>query len=142
MTRQKSFQTAAGRRRQDPIIWNIDGTEINLRPSVDLAEIAPLVEELQAPIPDGANQVEAAVSKRAAMVKTVRTFIDEASRQAFDKVAPDIDMPMLTEMVQDLIAEYAGTANPTKPSSSSDGSPETGPSSTDGAPQEESMPSA
>ena len=132
MTRQKSFETAAGRRRKDPIIWSIDDVDVHLRPSVDLAEIAPLVEELQAPIPEGMSQVDAAIGKRDAMVRTVRTFVADDYRDAFDKVAADIDMPILSEMVQDLVSEYAGTANPTKPSSSSDGSNETGPSSTDG----------
>lgn len=136
MTRHKSFETAAARRRQDPIVWTIDGRDIDLRASVDLAEIAPLVDELQAPLPDGVNQVEAAVAKRRTMVRTVRTFVAESSHTDFDAVADDIDLPMLTEMVQDLVGEYAGTKNPTKPSSVSDGSDETGLTSTDTVPAE------
>ena len=136
MTRHKSFETAAARRRQDPIVWSIDGRTINLRASVDLAEIAPLVDDLQAPLPEGANQVEGAVAKRLTMVRTVRTFIDPDSRATFDEVEGDIDLPMLTEMVQELVGEYAGTKNPTKPSSVSDGSDETGQISTGTAPVE------
>lgn len=138
MTRHRSFQTAAARRRNDPIIWDIDDREIRLRASVDLAEIAALVDELQAPIPEGTNQVQAAVAKREALIKTVRTFVQEDSFDRFDAAAPDLDLGMLTGMVQELIGEYAGTANPTKRSSSSDGSEETGTSSTDGVQPEDS----
>lgn len=137
MTRNRSFTTAAARRRSDPIVWTIDGTDIHLRASVDLAEIAPLVDELQSPAADG-NQVQAAAAKRAALIGTVSTFVDENDRDAFTKIAPDLDMGMLVEMVQDLIAEYAGTGNPTKRSSSSDGSSADGESSTDGVPPEAS----
>jgi hypothetical protein len=137
MTRSRSFTTAAARRRNDPIVWTIDGTDIRLRASVDLAEIAPLVDELQSPAAEG-NQVQAAAAKRAALVGTVATFVQEDDRILFTDLAPDLDMGMLVEMVQDLIAEYAGTANPTKPSLSSDGSSPGGESSTDGAQPEAS----
>jgi hypothetical protein len=142
MARSRSFQTAAARRRNDPIVWNIDGTDIRLRASVDLSEIAPLVDELQAPTPKGANQVGAAVAKREAMVRAVLTFIEPDDRDAFGVVEPDIDMQLLVEMVQELVTEYAGAANPTKPSPSSDGSDATGASSTDGAAPEASTRSA
>lgn len=137
MTRSRSFTTAAARRRSDPIVWTIDGTDIRLRASVDLAEIAPLVDELQSPTPEG-NQVLTVAAKRAALVGTVATFVQDDDRTLFTDLAPDLDMGMLVEMVQDLIAEYAGTANPTKRSSSSDGSSPDGESSTDGAQPEAS----
>lgn len=140
--RQKSFETAAARRRKDPIIWVIDGQEVRLRPSLDLAEIAPLIESLSAPVPEGANQLVHAASKRNELVATVRAFVDEASYHTFDDVAADLDFDMLREMVEDLIGEYAGTANPSKQPSSSDGSSTTGSSSTAGAVPETSTPSA
>ena len=138
MARSRSFETAAARRRSDPIVWTIDGTDIRLRPSVDIGEIAPLVDELQAPV-EG-NQVKAAVVKKAAMLETIKTFIEPDDHEVFDRISPDLDMGILLEMVQEVVGEYAGTANPTKQSSSSDGLSTDGPSSTDGAAPEESTP--
>jgi hypothetical protein len=117
-------------------VWTIDGADIHLRPSVDLGEIAPLVDELQAPV-EG-NQVKGAIAKRDAMLATVRTFVDPDDHAKFDKVSPDLDMQILVEMVQEVIGEYAGTTNPTKRSPSSDGSSTDGKTSTDGAVPEES----
>ena len=136
MARSRSFETAAARRRSDPIVWTIDGTDIRLRPSVDLVEIAPLVDELQAPV-EG-NQVKAAVVKKGAMIDTIKTFIEPDDYDKFDKVTPDLDMGILLEMVQEVVGEYAGTANPTKQSLSSDGSSTDGKSLTDGAAPETS----
>jgi len=140
MARSRSFETAAARRRAEPIVWTIDGADIRLRPSVDLSEIAPLVDELQAPV-EG-NQVKGAIAKREAMIATVKTFVIEDDHAKFDQVAPDLDMGILLEMVQEVVGEYAGTANPTKRSPSSDGSSEDGKSSTDGAEPEASTPPA
>ena len=142
MARSRSFETAAARRRNDPIVWSIDGTDIRLRASVDLSEIAPLIDALQAPSPKGANAVQVAVEKRAAMVDAVTVFIEPDDRDNFAKVQTDLDPQMLADMVQELVTEYAGAANPTKPSLSSDGSDTTGPSSTDGAAPEASTQSA
>ena len=136
MARSRSFETAAARRRSDPIVWTIDGTDIRLRPSVDIGEIAPLVDELQAPV-EG-NQVKAAVVKKGAMIDTIKTFIEPDDHDKFDTITPDLDMGILLEMVQEVVGEYAGTANPTKRSSSSDGSSTDGKSSTDGAAPETS----
>jgi hypothetical protein len=121
MSRTRAFTTAASRRRADPIVWEVDGTAIRLRASIDLGEVAPLIEAINAPFPDGANQVEVAASKRAALLETVRAFVLDDDRSAFDQVSPDLDMGILGDMVQDLVAEYSG-ANPTLPPSSSDGS--------------------
>lgn len=142
MTRHRAFTTAAARRRNDPIVWTIDDQEVRLRASLDLAEIGPVVDVLQEPLPEGANQVTAAALKRDALVTAVRAFVAPESHEAFDAVAPDLDIAIMVEMIQDLVQEYAGTANPTQPSSSSDGSEPTGPSSTDGVPAEASTPSA
>ena len=136
MARSRSFETAAARRRNDPIVWTIDGTDIRLRPSVDIGEIAPLVDELQAPV-EG-NQVKAAVVKKGAMIDTIKTFIEPDDHDKFDTITPDLDMGILLEMVQEVVGEYAGTANPTKRSSSSDGSSTDGKSLTDGAAPETS----
>ena len=136
---KRTFATAAARRRQDPIVWSIDGTEIKLRPSVDLAEIIPLVEELQAET--AGPSVTVAVSKRIVLVKTVRTFVDQASWHLFDRIADDLDVTMLSEMVTELVQEYAGSPNRTKQASLSEASSEAGDTLTATQPLETSMPS-
>jgi len=128
--RERSFQTAAARRRLDPIVWKIDGIEVRLRPSVDLAEIVPMVEALS--VQTEGSQVAAATEKRKVLVATVKTFVDQASFPAFDRIADDLDVTMLSEMVQELVQEYAGSPNPTKQQLSSVQSEPTGDTSTDG----------
>jgi hypothetical protein len=138
MTRQKAFQTAAARRRANPIEWVIDDVTVRLKPSADLVSIADLIDELQADSPEGMSDILVADQKRNTMINILRAFIIEGDLESFTKVEPDLDFAILMEMVTDLIKEYSGQENPTQPSSSSNGSPETGSSSTDGAPQEES----
>lgn len=132
MTRHKSFTTAAARRRLDPIVWEIDGTTIRLRASVDLDEIAEAAESLQAPI-ENEQSMSGIVARRASLVAVVETFVDPADLDAFRALAPSLDLAMLVEMSRDSIAEYAGLGNSGQDSSSSDGSSPTGPSSTAGA---------
>lgn len=137
MTRQKAFMTAAARRRANPIEWIIDEETVRLRSSVDLSEIADLLEALQAPTKKGDSEIRAASEKRKILLDVVRTFVLEESLEGFDRVGPDLDFLILSEMVQELIAEYTGQGNPTQASSSSTGSSETGSSSTAGASPEE-----
>lgn len=136
MTRQRAFQTAAARRRANPIEWVIDDVTVRLRPSVDLLEIADLVEALQAPIPEGMNDIKAAQAKRETFLEIVRHFLEPGAHEPFASVAADLDFGILTEMIEELVQEYTGQANPTQEQSSSDGSSETGSSSTAGAPAE------
>lgn len=136
MTRQRAFQTAAARRRANPIEWVIDDVTVRLKPSVDLLEIADLVDALQAPAPEGVNDVKAAQMKRETFLQIVRHFLEDGAHEPFNSVSADLDFGMLTEMIQDLVQEYTGQANPTQEQSSSDGSSETGSSSTAGAPAE------
>lgn len=131
MTRHKAFLTAAARRRKEPIVWAIDDVEVRLRDSVDLAEIADVVEEIQAPIPKDANQVRAAAEKRNLLVSTIRTFVIVEDHPIFDSIQGDLDLAMLPDMLSEVIAEYTGTGNPTSEPLSSGGSSPTGPSSTD-----------
>jgi hypothetical protein len=142
MTRHRSFQTAAARRRAEPIIWEIDGQEIRLRASIELADLASLIDLLQEPVPEGLSPMKYAVERRASLIEAIRPFVEEPSIAGYEQVAEDLDLGVIGEMISDLIAEYAGTRNPTKPSSSLPGSEETGPSSTDGVPLEASTPSA
>jgi hypothetical protein len=141
MTRHRSFQTAAARRRAEPIVWEIDDRTVSLRPSVDLADLADLIDLLQEPVPEGLTPMKYAVERRRALIERIEPFVEPHSVATYQEISADLDMTTLGEMIQELIAEYAGTRNPTKPSSSSPGSEETGPSSTAGVPLEESMPS-
>ena len=141
MTRHRSFQTAAARRRAEPIVWEIDGHDIRLRSSVGLTDLADLVDLLQEAIPENMTPWQYAVHRRTVLIEKVRPFIEPDSITAYEQVAEDLDIQTVGEMILDLIAEYAGTRNPTKPSSSSPGSELTGSSSTDGAQPEDSTPS-
>jgi hypothetical protein len=76
------------------------------------------------------------------LLDIVARFVMPDSKPAFQDVTADLDIHILSEMVQDLIEEYSGAKNPTKPSLSSDGSQTTSVTSTDGVPPEESTPSA
>lgn len=136
MTRSRSFQTAAARRRQDPVIWEIDDKTIRLRSSVALPDLADLVDLLQEPVPEGMSPMKYAVERRVTLIERMRPFIEKESIADYEAVAEDLDIQTVGEMISDLIAEYAGTRNPTKPSSSSPGSDLTGSSSTDGVPAE------
>ena len=138
MTRQRSFQTAAARRRAEPIVWDIDGQTVHLRPSVGLPDLVDLVDMVQEPIPDDMSPMKYAVQRRTSLIARMRPFIEPDSLDSWDAVADDLDIQIIVEMIQELIAEYAGTRNPTKPSSSSPGSDTTGESSTDGAQPEDS----
>jgi hypothetical protein len=133
MTRHKAFITAAARRRMDPIVWDIDGTSVTLRATVDLDEIADAVHEVQQPIAAGANQLKAAAEKRALLVSAVRSFVVAEDRDTFDRISADLDLSMLPDMLSEAIAEYTGAENPTSQPLSSGGSLPTGPTSADGA---------
>lgn len=138
MARTRSFETAAARRRKDPIVWNIDENPIRLVSSMDLLDLADLIDALQTPVGDDESSLKAAAEKRKTLLSIVRRFVVAGDVEAFDGVADDLDIHLLSEMVQDLIQEYAGAKNPTKPQSSADGLSTTGESSTDGVPPEES----
>jgi hypothetical protein len=140
MTRHKSFETAAARRRLDPIVWEIDGTEIQLRASVDLAAVGVLVDSLQDQPDDDGTGMSVVMAKRSRLLAAMRGFILDDSQSVFDELEPDLDFWVLVDMHNELIAEYAGSGNPTKRASSSVGSEPTGEISTDGAAPEDSTP--
>jgi hypothetical protein len=136
MTRQKSFTTAAARRRANPIEWVIDENVVRLRSNVDLTEIADAIDALQAPSPEGVSEIRASESKRQTLCDVVRTFLEPGAHKVFDSVEKDLDFAVLTDMVQDLIVEYTGQTNPTQQPSLSDGLPSIGSNLTAGAEQE------
>jgi hypothetical protein len=133
--RNKAFITAAARRRKDPIVWTIDDHEIKLRASVQMEELADAVDELSKDV-DGENALKIAEAKRQIMLDILRTFVEKESVKALAAVAADLDVGMLDEMLTELIAEYMGAGNPTRRSSSSDGSSTDGEISADTAPNE------
>jgi len=137
MTRQKAYTTAAARRRANPIELLIDDHTIRLRASADLTDIADLIDEISRPVDDGESEIRSAIDRKGKMVELVRTFVQPGSQSDFDAVSPDLDPMILQQILLDLIVEYTGQANPTQAPLSSDGSSETGSSSTDGAVQEE-----
>jgi hypothetical protein len=122
MTRSRSFQTAAARRRLDPIVWIIDDITIRLRATIDLADIADALHEIQQPIPEGENQVKAAASKRGLLVQTIGAFVEPDDLEAFRRLEPDLDLQLLAELLGEAIGEYTGSGNPTQEPSSSPGS--------------------
>lgn len=136
MTRQKSFTTAAARRRANPIEWVIDDNVVRLRSNVDLTEIADAIDALQEDAPEGVSEIRSAEAKRQVLCDVVRTFLEDGAHKVFDSVKDDLDFAVLTEMVQDLIAEFTGQTNPSQQSSSLDGSSTTGSSLTAGVDQE------
>jgi hypothetical protein len=118
--RKRAFETAASRRRKDPIVWTIDGYDIKLRARVAIDELADAMDELAKEV-EGENVMKMAEAKRHVMLDILRAFSEPESIEAITLVADDLDVGILDEMLTELIAEYMGAKNPTKPSSSSDG---------------------
>lgn len=133
MPRIKSFETAAARRRRDPIVLEIDGTEIRCLASVDLAEIAHAQELMGEESPEDMSASERVRFQRRNLLAAIKVMIEPDDHTLLDAMESDLDFRMIGEMIRELFAEYAGAGNPTKPAESSAGSPETGSSSTDGA---------
>lgn len=133
MTRQKSYTTAAARRRANPIEFVIDDHIIRLKPSADLTEIADIIDEVTRVPDDNSSIVRSAIERKSKMIEMVKSFILPSSHQDFDDLSVDLDPMILQQMLLDLIMEYTGQVDPTQAPSSSDGSSETGNSSMDGA---------
>jgi hypothetical protein len=133
MDRNKTYETAAARRRNDPITLTIDGQQIHLVSSLELLDMADLIEALQAPVDEKESSLRAAAKKRNLLLQIISRFVQPGSQADFDRIAPDLDIHICSDMVQDLIEEYSGAKNPTRRQSSSPGSQEIGESSTAGA---------
>ena len=100
-----------------------------------------MIEALQTTDSEEENSLKVAAKKRLVLLDIVARFVMPESKPAFQDVITDLDIHILSEMVQDLIEEYSGAKNPTKPSLSSDGSETTGETSTDGVLPETLTPS-
>ncbi len=140
MVRQKAFQTAAARRKANPIEWMIDDVRVRLKASADLVQVADLLDGLQAEIKDDESHIKAANERRLLMIELIRQFVDERDLEAFNGLEADLDVGICVDLVSELLTEYTGQENPTQPRSLSDGSLETGSPSTAGALPEASTP--
>jgi len=138
MTRMKAFQTAAARRRADPIVWDIDGQEIRLVASADLATVGHLVEVTIEEMGDDEPVMQFANTKRIKLIEALRAFVVPGDIEKFAQIEPDLDMGIISEMTSEIIGEYTGQGNPTQAPSLSDGSSSDGQTSTDTAPAEDS----
>jgi hypothetical protein len=121
MTRNKAFTTAASRRAANPITWTIDEVPVRLRVMVDITELGAMAEAVVAD-GEGDGTIASLARRRAVMVDLIETCVVEDDHAAFRSVAPNLDVPMLADMVRELFAEYTGAENPTKQESSSGGS--------------------
>lgn len=131
MTRHKTFTTAAARRAADPIVWTIDDVQVRLRPMVDITELGKIAEELQSDVDQ--SPIAEMSRRRQLMIHLIAMCVVTDDRDDFHALSENLDVTILVEMVQEVIGEYSGAANPTKADLSSDGSSATGGSSTDGA---------
>lgn len=138
MTRQRSFTTAAARRRSDPIVWTIDGTDLRLLPFIDVALFGSLADAVSAqPSEPGWPGI---IAKRDGIVALMRECFHEDDRETWDRLVPEVEPALLGELSQEMLMEFAGAPDPTPPSSSVSGSSATGASSTGGALPEASTP--
>lgn len=143
---RKEFTTAAQRRRDDPILWVIDGHEIHMKPGIEFGDLAGMLDlasqataEAATDDESGAERLRMIQSKVDGLRTELAAFVSGDTRDEYEAVRADLDLTILLELVQDITAEVSGRV-PTLPSASSDGSQQPGPSSTDGAPVEESTP--
>lgn len=143
MTRHKSFETAAARRRRDPITWTIDDVTVRLVSSVDLADLDIISDAVlaQPTDPEMKPMVWGSI-RRKNIAAAIRRFVLVDDEEAWVKLEPDLDLPLLIQLGLELVAEYSGQSNPTSGSESLPNSEPDGSSSTDGAPAEVSTPSA
>ena len=132
MVRQKAFQTAAARRKANPVEWLIDDVRIRLKATADIFDAAETLEAVQQPISDDESQIKAAMERRDMMVAMIRKFVDERDIAAFDSISDNLDLGLCSELAMEVLTEYTGQENPTQQRSSSDGSLETGSPSTAG----------
>lgn len=143
MTRHKTFETAAARRRKEPLTWTIDDVTVRLVSSVDLADLQVVVDAVMATPDDPEMKPMVWGSKRRKMIaEAVRQFVLVEDEAAWAALEPDLDLPVLVQLGLELVSEYSGQASPTSGSESSPNSEPVGSSSTDGAPVEASTPSA
>lgn len=155
----KQFQTAARRRRGEPVVltiddWQVDdeyqdGHEVTITirivPHLDVVrfgsmfgQFARMLSSLQdANVTD--NDRLAHIDEQFPAAKArFRDCIIPPDRPGWDTVADDVDVTMLGQMIGQVSRELSGV-DPTQPASSSTGSDTTSITSTDGAQPAESI---
>ena len=152
----KSFQTAARRRRGEPLEflvehWGLDEETGNIGPIDARLRIDPNVDTVRMGAAFGAfgkmlmgfSDEDVSSDDKLAQLdrelpkarKALRDLIIPPDRAMFDVVQDAVTVAILGELVQWVTQELSGL-DPTKQASSSDGSAPTGSTSTDGAPPE------
>lgn len=134
MARIHSFETAAARRRRDPIIIEIDEQQFRCRASVDISEIAQAQDLMTDETDEALSFSERIARQKSNLIAAFRIMVEPDDHDALDGIAADLDFRVLGDVIRELVREYVGSANPTKPAESSAGSSATGSSSTGGAP--------
>jgi hypothetical protein len=112
--RRIEFTTAAARRRKDPIILSIDEHEMRLKASVDIADIVALQDTFATDDEDSMTRDKIIAQKRA-LVDAMHLMIIPEDIHIVEEIYDDLDFFVLSEILKEVVAEYAGTANPTKP---------------------------
>ena len=155
MTRRSiPFQTSSGRRKADPVQWDIatsgenglpEVATIRLRAVVSVSTYLDYLDEWVRPMEDykvdpatGAERTSGGIAraKRAATLDVMARFIIDEDQKLWRSLEDELDGKLLTAL-QDSIMEVYGGGNPSARSDSPDGSSTTGSSSTDGVPPAE-----
>jgi hypothetical protein len=149
VARHLAIETAYARNQRDPLVLDLDGAAYTMDPTLDVGRLAVLFNRFQDGLTGLADEdrplserIEAVAAKKPEGVQALTECITPAERERFTAEAPDrLDVTALANIITWLLSEVSGQATPTPPPSSSDGSAADGPTSTDGAPPEESTPS-
>ncbi len=134
-TTRKTFESAQHRARLSPVEYEIDGVVFVKKAWIDMMALAPVIESMQAPAPEGMSEIASAAHRITLIVGVLGEFWTDETRGQWDEVGRKLDAATLMDLSSDLIAEVTGRL-PTLPSSSDDGSSTTGSPSTAGAPAE------
>lgn len=148
MQRDRAFQSAAARRKASPVTFTIDDVTLRLVDRCTIEQYVELLDVMSASVesmkdpenPDAElTSNQQVILKKNALINEGERFVVGSDQAAWRDVAGDLDFPTLNLVMEGLSQEYSGR-NPTSPESSSDGSPATSSSSTDGVSPEESTP--
>lgn len=122
MARVKSYQTAAARRQEDPLVLEIDGVVLRCLPVVDIVDLAPIVEAMDRS--EAVDEDGIKIGRAAEQIKNLREllarYIVEEDHPAYWDVVKIMSPVEVSGVIRDLMEEYAGAENPTLPKSSSD----------------------
>lgn len=122
MARTKSYQTAAARRQEDPLVLDIDGVLLRCVPVIDIVDLAPIVDAMDRSESEEDGTVK--IGKAAEQIKNLREllarYIVEDDHAAYWGLVKSMSPAEVSNVIKDLMEEYSGAENPTQPKSSSD----------------------